>query len=147
MPSNEPRSFLGKLCILLSRRAEFAMPRFVILKHSPGSSGPRKLHWDLMLERAGVLQTWALATLPGESIEPISAIQLPDHRLEYLEYQGPVSGHRGTVKHVERGEYEVLDDSPSTLKIKLAGQSLNVVATLRASATEPNQWWFERAAD
>ena len=32
---------------------------------------------------------------------------LPDHRLIYLEYEGPISGDRGTVVAWDRGEYRL----------------------------------------
>jgi len=30
--------------------------------------------------------------------------QLPDHRRDYLDYEGPISGGRGVVRRVETGE-------------------------------------------
>ena len=31
--------------------------------------------------------------------------RLADHRLDYLEYEGPVSGDRGSVRRVDGGQY------------------------------------------
>ncbi|HHK41411.1 MAG TPA: hypothetical protein ENJ50_03235, partial [Planctomycetaceae bacterium] len=56
-----------------------------------------------MFERDGVLATWAVDTLPGPTL--IEARQLPDHRLEYLQYEGPIHGDRGTVHRVDEGTY------------------------------------------
>ena len=64
------------------------MPRFVILEHDHPV-----LHWDLMLEAGDVLQTWRLANPPTPGCA-IDATALPDHRLTYLDYEGPVSGNR-----------------------------------------------------
>ena len=67
------------------------MPRFVILRHELPDPRRRGVHWDFMLEHAGVLRTWALAEEPAPN-KPISAEALADHRLAYLNYEGPVSG-------------------------------------------------------
>ena len=32
---------------------------------------------------------------------------LPDHRLAYLDYEGPISGDRGSVTRWDRGTYDV----------------------------------------
>ena len=68
------------------------MPRFVVLEHVR----PEDRHWDLMLESGDALATWALKHSP-DSAQPIAAEQLPDHRLAYLDYEGPISGGRGAV--------------------------------------------------
>ena len=75
--------------------------RFVILEHDHPV-----LHWDLMLEAGGVLQTWRLAEMPALGKE-IEAMALGDHRILYLDYEGPVSGDRGTVKRWDAGTFEV----------------------------------------
>jgi hypothetical protein len=76
------------------------MPRFVILEHDHPH-----LHWDLMLELDGVLRTWRLPSPPSSA--PRAATALGDHRLAYLDYQGPVSGNRGTVKRWDAGTYTI----------------------------------------
>jgi hypothetical protein len=77
------------------------MPRFVILEHDHP-----ELHWDLMLEAGAALRTWRLARPPQAPGEAIDATALPDHRPHYLDYEGPVSGGRGTVKRWDAGWYE-----------------------------------------
>ena len=76
------------------------MPRFVILEHDHPI-----LHWDLMLEGDGVLQTWRLAHAPEPLAGAIEATALADHRVMYLDYEGPISGNRGNVKRWDAGEY------------------------------------------
>src|SRR5262249_53933241 len=78
-----------------------AAMRFVILEHDHPF-----LHWDLMLEAGGGLQTWRLAGTP-EPGKSIAATALGDHRLMYLDYEGPVSGDRGTVKRWDAGTFDV----------------------------------------
>jgi hypothetical protein len=68
------------------------MPRFVILEHDHP-----ELHWDFMLEAGAVLRTWRLAAPPALG-QVVAAAASFDHRLLYLDYEGPVSGGRGTVR-------------------------------------------------
>ena len=73
--------------------------RFVILEHDHPF-----LHWDLLLEDGEVLKSWRLLHFPKIGFS-IPAERMPDHRLMYLDYEGPVSGNRGTVKRFASGEY------------------------------------------
>ncbi len=97
--------------------------RFVVLRHEPGEAGPRALHWDLMLEFGDSLQTWALTSEPRIG-EEIAAEELPRHRLDYLEYEGPVSRGRGTVSRLDAGTFEVVTESPEQLSVDLHGELL-----------------------
>lgn len=73
--------------------------RFAILRHDHPF-----LHWDLLLEAGPVATTWRLLRPPLDR-ELIAAELLPDHRLLYLEYEGPVSGNRGCVRRVAGGQF------------------------------------------
>jgi DNA polymerase Ligase (LigD) len=118
------------------------MARFVVLRHEM-PAGPRAgVHWDLMLEQAGVLRTWALAEEPAAQQE-IAAQSLGDHRLDYLEYEGPVSGDRGSVSRWDEGEYESQAGSTNELVMRLRGGKLNGTARLRRQTDDPEQWVFD----
>lgn len=109
--------------------------RFVVLRHDHPF-----LHWDLMLEVDGVLRTWRLSAEP-DTLEPIPAEPLPDHRLAYLEYEGPVSGNRGRVDRWDAGVYEWID--PGEPRFTLAGGRL--VGTFRIVAdTNGERFHFRR---
>ena len=110
------------------------MPRFVILEHDHPY-----LHWDLMLEVAGVLRTWRLAIppRPGATGE---ATPLGDHRIAYLDYEGPVSGNRGTVRRWDRGDYSAVEDTPDSLTVVLSGDLLRGRVTLRR--VQDQRWEF-----
>ncbi len=110
------------------------MPRFVILEHD----FPER-HFDFMLEDGGVLLTWRLAQwpLPHSSREP--ATQLADHRLHYLDYEGPVSGNRGTVLQQDSGTYHWLQRSPTGWKIHL--QRATDVLEVTVEAVNHQQWF------
>lgn len=113
------------------------MARFVILRHD----SPRSLHWDLMLEHAGSLRTWALEVEPIADT-PIAAEALADHRLAYLDYEGPVSGDRGTVVRWDQGEYVALDWNDDRVTVELSGQKLRGTADLTRDADPalPQRW-------
>ena len=105
----------------------------------PGAA--RGTHWDFMLEREGVLRTWAIDDLPSR-VQTIAAHALPDHRLDYLDYEGPVSGNRGSVTCYDRGEYELLDETLERLRITLHGEKMDGRMVLtRAGAND--EWQIE----
>lgn len=99
------------------------MPRFVLLRHETPPGYLRGSHWDLMFEHQGALRTWALDELPTAD-QAVTAEQLADHRLAYLDYEGPVSGDRGEVRREDSGEYETLEDTPERFVVLLHGQTL-----------------------
>lgn len=121
------------------------MSRFVILLHEMPSGQPRATHWDLMLERDGVLRTWALADEPAAGLEG-DARQLPDHRLAYLTYEGPVSGERGHVTRWDSGVYRVEHESENELRIVLAGERTSLTASLTRRASDDHSWRVSLAA-
>lgn len=78
--------------------------RYTISRHD----APDGTHWDLFLEEGETLRTWRLSA-PPESGE-VTVVALGDHRLVYLDYEGEISGGRGTVARHASGRY-VLDGS------------------------------------
>jgi hypothetical protein len=117
------------------------MPRFVVLRHEMLGSDRGGVHWDLMLERDGALRTWALAEEPTADRE-IAADQLAEHRLAYLDYEGPISGDRGSVTRIDAGDYEDLADSAQELTVRLRGGRLIGDARLHRQANESQRWTF-----
>ena len=75
--------------------------RCVILLHQIGNAG----HWDLMLEVRNTLWTWRLNEMPTTN-QTVLGERITDHRIHYLDYEGPVSNNRGTVKRVRSGHYQ-----------------------------------------
>jgi hypothetical protein len=114
--------------------------RFVLLEHDHP-----ELHWDLMLECGGVLKTWRLASMPSCAGESIPALALGDHRLAYLDYEGPVSGNRGTVKRRAAGAYHVCAGSfdEDLVVLELRADRWQCRATLGRTAED---WQLEVAS-
>ena|SRR5437763_15243668 len=115
---------------------EPAVPRFVILEHDHP-----ELHWDLMLEAGDVLRTWRLSRRPQKRSERIEATALPDHRLHYLDYEGPVSGGRGVVKRWDIGQYEQSSADQGMLNLELTGS--RVQGAVRLTQLDGAGWVFE----
>jgi hypothetical protein len=100
------------------------MPRFVVLEHDHPV-----LHWDFMLEAGATLRSWRLAEFP-EPERFIVAESIGDHRLAYLDYEGPVSGGRGCVKRCDTGTFDWIEDSPQRVVVRLHGTQLQLVAVI-----------------
>jgi hypothetical protein len=92
------------------------MTRYVVLYHQTPPNWERGPHWDLMLEHEGVLWTWTLA---AEPTQPQTAERLGDHRLAYLDYEGPLSGERGEVSRWDSGTYAIVPSLDDDLTIEL----------------------------
>jgi hypothetical protein len=113
------------------------MPRFVVLTHNHPF-----LHWDLMLEQGESLRTWRLVR-PPDTATLVETEALGDHRLAYLDYEGPVSGGRGTVERWDVGTYETVESTDNRVVIRLAGRKLDGLATLERLGNEA-AWIFRR---
>ena len=115
------------------------MPRFVVLRHELPPDSPRGSHFDLMLEQNGVLRSWACEALPAPG-QTVEAEQLADHRLAYLEYEGPVSGDRGSVSRVAAGDFELIAESSEELRVRLSTDRLRGTLTIQRMSGDPQRW-------
>ena len=112
------------------------MPRYVLLTHDHPFP-----HWDLLLETGEVCRAWRLLEEPGCNRE-IAAEPLPDHRRLYLDYEGPVSGNRGSVERWDSGTYSTVSESAAALVVRLNGQRGLGVGQL-TSASDGVRWLFQ----
>ena len=89
--------------------------RFVIHEHHATN-----LHFDLRLEIGGVLKSWAVPK--GLSLNPNHkrlAIEVPDHSLSYINYEGTIAEGRygaGAVVVWDSGDYSTSDDPTRQLE-------------------------------
>lgn len=120
------------------------MPRFALLEHTGAPDDPGGRHFDLLLEAGEACRTWRLLEIPQADGPPVAAIELPPHRLVWLErLEGEVSGGRGVARRVAAGSYEVLssDDvnlmAATELVVAIAGDAF--AGRLRLEAVR-NGW-------
>lgn len=93
---------------------------FVIQEHHA-----RSLHWDLRLERDGVLVSWAVPKgLPSDPATNHLAVHTEDHPMEYLTFEGEIPQGEyggGSMTIWDRGTYETEKWSDREVKIVLRG--------------------------
>jgi hypothetical protein len=110
------------------------MPRFAILIHDHPF-----LHWDFLLEQGSTCWTWRLLQRP-DAASQIPAEPLPDHRIHYLDYEGPVSGDRGNVTRWDYGTFDLLSDQPEKVVVMLHGQQIIGEVTMLQNENGSWQW-------
>jgi hypothetical protein len=115
-----------------------SQPRYVVLYHEMPGANDRESHWDLMFEVGDVLATFALGRPPGESAEQIAEV-LPDHRREYLDYEGPISGGRGSVSRWDEGIYEAIRHTDDTWEIRMTGARIAGIAVISNVSDSPQK--------
>jgi bifunctional non-homologous end joining protein LigD len=107
-----------------SRSVTGTQPLFVVQRHAA-----RRLHYDLRLERDGVLASWAVPRgLPTEPGARRLAVHVEDHPLEYARFEGEIPKGEygaGKVEIWDEGTYEVLEEkSDGGLTFRLDGRRL-----------------------
>ena len=119
--------------------------RFAVLKHVRETD----IHWDLLLQLPDrpLLATWQIRLDPvrwEHENGPIPALELPDHRLVYLDFQGDISGGRGHVSHIDGGKIEIARGEKNIITCFLRGQLLHGSTSLKRmmveGETSSRQW-------
>lgn len=120
---------------------------FVIHEHHA-----RRLHYDLRLEKDGVLKSWAVPKGPPEkSGDRRLAVQVEDHPLEYGKFEGIIPEGQygaGTVKIWDRGFYEPIVWKDDKIELIMKGEKLDGRYVLvKFKKAEKNNWLFFKAGD
>ncbi len=120
---------------------------FVIHEHHA-----RRLHYDLRLEKDGVLKSWAVPKGPPEkSGDRRLAVQVEDHPLEYGRFEGTIPEGQygaGTVKIWDRGFYEPLVWKDDKIEFIIKGEKMEGRYVLvKFKKAEKNNWLFFKAGD
>lgn len=129
--------------------------RFVILHHTGLGEG----HFDFMLEDGDSLATWQFDMNPLDGLTAAGRAcdltasethacrllckRIQDHRPAYLDYEGPVSRNRGSVRQVEHGAFELIERSGRRWLIRLKGARLEGLFELRPVG--PDSWELSRS--
>jgi bifunctional non-homologous end joining protein LigD len=123
-----------------------AAPRFVIQEHSA-----TRLHWDLRLEHAGVLASWAVPNgLPWAPGDNRFAAHTEDHPLEYLDFHGEIpkgSYGAGTMTIWDRGTYDLLKWADDKVEVELHGERVEGRYALFPIGPDPKDWMIHRMGD
>jgi len=124
-------------------------PRFVVHEHNA-----TRLHWDLRLERDGVLASWAVPKgLPQAPKENHLAVWTEDHPLEYVDFHGEIPKGQygaGTMKIWDHGTYEVLKWEPRKIEVALHGERVDAryalfpIPSAPAEGERPKEWMIHR---
>jgi DNA ligase D-like protein (predicted 3'-phosphoesterase) len=116
-------------------------PRFVVHRHDAS-----RLHWDLRLERDGVLKSWAVPKEPP--VDPgvkRLAVEVEDHDLVHIDFEGEIPEGEygaGTVSIWDGGTYDLLSEHGRRLKLALRGRRLRGEYVL--VPLEGKNWLFFR---
>jgi DNA ligase D-like protein (predicted 3'-phosphoesterase) len=116
--------------------------RFVIQKHDA-----THLHYDFRLEMDGVLKSWAIPKEPPTepSIKRL-AMQVGDHELSYIDFEGTIPEGEygaGKVEVWDKGTYTLKHRDPNKIMFALHGQKLSGNYTLLRFKEDKN-WLFFR---
>ncbi|MFN9876929.1 MAG: hypothetical protein ACK557_00505 [Planctomycetota bacterium] len=109
--------------------------RFAVLHHRLPPAAERSDHFDLLLEWRGALLTWELPIRPLLIDQTTAARRLPDHRLVYLDYSGPLTENRGHVQLVDTGFLTWIQTPDAAL------ESWTATLTQPAAVTQPAPRW------
>ncbi|WP_063024724.1 ATP-dependent DNA ligase [Nocardia niwae] len=111
--------------------------RYVVQEHHA-----RRLHWDVRLERDGVLVSWAVPKGPPTSPEQNRlAVHTEDHPMEYLEFHGAIpKGEYGAGEMTiwDSGTYETEKWRDDEVIVRFHGRRLTGRYAL--IQTNGNQW-------
>jgi DNA ligase D-like protein (predicted 3'-phosphoesterase) len=83
-----------------------------------------RLHYDLRLEKDGVLKSWAVPKGIPEGGERRLAVEVEDHPLDYAFFEGRIPEGEygaGTVKLWDRGTYEPISWKENEIEIRIDG--------------------------
>jgi bifunctional non-homologous end joining protein LigD len=137
----EPRGEIG----------ETDAPIYVIQKHHA-----RRMHYDLRLQVAGTLKSWAVPE--GPCLDPKVrrfAKLVEDHPLDYASFEGTIPKGNygaGTVIVWDRGTWVTLSDAAEAidkgeLKFRLSGEKLSGGWMLKRLPDDPTNWLLIKERD
>lgn len=129
-PDGRPKSPTGKYSVAARSSAEICpdaehgnKPIFVVHKHAAS-----RLHWDLRLERNGVLESWAVPKEPPtETGVKRLAVRVEDHPLDYASFEGVIPQGNygaGTVEIWDKGVYLVEKREAREILVDFGGEKL-----------------------
>ncbi|HWB59863.1 MAG TPA: non-homologous end-joining DNA ligase, partial [Chthoniobacteraceae bacterium] len=114
---------------------------FVVHRHHA-----TRLHYDLRLERDGVLKSWALPKgLPPRPGILRLAVSVEDHPLEYVNFDGAIPKGEyggGMMWKFAQGRYQITKEKEDGFYFRLQSRELN--GEYRMHRTKEKEWLLER---
>jgi len=114
---------------------------FVVHRHHAS-----RLHYDMRLERDGVLRSWAVPKgLPPRPGIMRLAVNVEDHPLDYVNFEGIIPKGEyggGTMWKFAQGRYEITKEKKDGFYFRLSSRELS--GEYRVHHTKENQWLLER---
>lgn len=131
-------------------------PSSKVLKFGVQKHDARRLHYDLRLEHAGAMLSWAVPK--GPSLDPAEkrlAVHVEDHPLDYIYFEGIIPKGEygaGTMVVWDIGEWEPEMDvdemmAKGEMKFKLRGQRLQGAWTLIRLNKDEKNWLLIKERD
>ena len=118
-------------------------PRFVVHEHHA-----RRLHWDLRLERDGVLASWAIPNgIPDDPKHNRKAVHVEDHPLGYLDFHGTIPAGNygaGEVTVWDHGTYAAEKWRPDEVIVVFDGERLQGRYALFRAGRDEKDWMIHR---
>ncbi|KXA91101.1 hypothetical protein AKJ57_02450 [candidate division MSBL1 archaeon SCGC-AAA259A05] len=117
-------------------------------KYSVQKHDASTLHYDLRLERKGVLKSWAIPKGPSEDpSDKRLAIRTENHPLDYAFFEGEIEEGKygaGTVELWDHGTYEPIKWRKDEIIVRIDGGKLNgKYVLIRFQPDEnPENWLF-----
>ncbi len=113
---------------------------FVVQEHHA-----RRLHYDLRLEKDGVLKSWAVPKgIPEKSSDRRLAVQVEDHPLEYRKFEGTIPKGQygaGIVKIWDKGLYEPVVWEENKIEFLVKGEKMEGMYVLvKFKKADKNNW-------
>ena len=116
---------------------------YTIQKHDAST-----LHYDLRLEKDGVLKSWAVPKGPSEDpSDKRLAIETEDHDLDYADFEGEIEEGEygaGEVELWDEGTYEEVKWEENEIIVDIHGDKLDgkYVLIRFKPEEEPENWLF-----
>lgn len=107
-----------------------------------------RLHYDLRLEKDGVLKSWAVPKKPPQNPgNKRLAIQTEDHDLSYAFFEGEIEEGKygaGQVELWDKGSYEEEKWKDNEIVVEIDGEKLSgkYVLLRFKPDEEPDKWLF-----
>jgi DNA ligase D-like protein (predicted 3'-phosphoesterase) len=116
---------------------------YVIQKHDASH-----LHYDLRLQKDGVLKSWAVPKEPPTALGiKRLAIQTEDHPVAYATFEGHIPKGEygaGTVKIWDKGTYTIEKWQEKEIIINISGEKLTGLYVLVKFKTDKNWLFFKK---